>query len=701
MHLRQLRPDATLVNTKSEGDVLFGCPPEIVKKFDFGQAPNIIVLTDEFVNNGHLMNEVEFPVYANYYLQGGKRVKYVGTAEQIERAKAILEQTLFWPEDAPEGKEGIEFFGGKHPSGRALTVDDFAEFITVNPGESTDIGRVKLAHKDKGRWAVYEYTRKLDRHKRIKLVGTVDTTKFTPPSEKDTPFPKIPLDPAKFGVTFIGTSSGFDPLNRTTSFILWANGKGIFVDPLADPKSELKRFGIESNDVPYIFLTHCHGDHDSGVLGRVLNGQKTKLITSRVIYETFLKKAKAQAGSDVEKYLEFIAAEPGSNIKIDGVTLEISRAFHPIPTIRFVAEYKDQASKIRRIAYSADTFFVPEKLREIFDGARLQELLSFGQGVDLLIHEAGMAPIHTPADELYKNTPVEKDKIVIVHTGSVPKDVPIKLARAGETIELVPSISSEVAMAMLEALSINPLLGTLPIKSTLGLLRSADLIAFRNSEKIIRKNDPGDHFYIIVSGRVSVHAGRRELAELGKGDYFGEIALLTESNRTASITAKSSGRLLRINKEAFDKILAEVPSFAEELKRVPQNRDALLKIALLQKLSRKVLLALAAKSTEEIHEKGTILIKQGEEGKKLFFILEGEAVATTRDGRIFAPRGPREVLGEISILRNVPTTANVTVTSKKLKALVLTREDVQLLIDTFPGFRFDLEQIIDERLSKI
>jgi CRP/FNR family transcriptional regulator, cyclic AMP receptor protein len=56
----------------------------------------------------------------------------------------------------------------------------------------------------------------------------------------------------------------------------------------------------------------------------------------------------------------------------------------------------------------------------------------------------------------------------------------------------------------------------------------------------------GVGFFVVADGRASVTADGRELATLGPGDYFGEIALITEAKRTATVTATTELRLLEI-----------------------------------------------------------------------------------------------------------------------------------------------------------
>ena len=64
--------------------------------------------------------------------------------------------------------------------------------------------------------------------------AAIDTNTYSTMHTHETPLiPKIyhPFDPPTLGITFLGTSHGFDPLANTTGFIIWINGHGVLVDP--------------------------------------------------------------------------------------------------------------------------------------------------------------------------------------------------------------------------------------------------------------------------------------------------------------------------------------------------------------------------------------------------------------------------------------------------------------------------------------
>jgi hypothetical protein len=78
--------------------------------------------------------------------------------------------------------------------------------------------------------------------------------------------------------------------------------------------------------------------------------------------------------------------------------------------------------------------------------------------------------------------------------------------------------------------------------------------------EVVRQGEPGDDFYIVESGTLQVTVGREPRPPIGAGGFFGEIALLRQTPRTATVTAASDCRLLALDRERF---LAAVTGHAE------------------------------------------------------------------------------------------------------------------------------------------
>jgi CRP-like cAMP-binding protein len=100
---------------------------------------------------------------------------------------------------------------------------------------------------------------------------------------------------------------------------------------------------------------------------------------------------------------------------------------------------------------------------------------------------------------------------------------------------------------------------------------TSERLNFDPGQVLFKQGDPGDAAYIVMSGdaRISVDTpkGRLDVATLGKGDIVGEIAILCDVPRTATVEAKTQLIALRISKDLFFRLVTEFPQMAIEIMR--------------------------------------------------------------------------------------------------------------------------------------
>ncbi|NIS68830.1 MAG: cyclic nucleotide-binding domain-containing protein [Proteobacteria bacterium] len=701
--IQQLQSNCVLVSTRSIGEILFGCPPGIVKWF-IGRGrpiPSVVVLPRDFLIDNRLNVEPEFPIYGNFFIQK-RRVTIIGTGDQLRRIKRVFRESFLGPRGVKEGKRERDFLSARTEDGKALKVEDLVNLIPFRRDrEGVRIDGVTIKTTRPGYFEIWEAG---------VLLGEVDTTVFKLPSYPPDLFKEKPLEPPTFGVSFVGTGSGFNPFRRTTSFILWVNGKGIFVDPVTDPWVELNKLGIEDMDVPSVLLTHCHADHDAGMIRAAIHQRRIRLITSRVVFESFSRKAKALAGFDIEKYVDFVEINPGDTYELGNASIRVSSALHPIPTIRFESRFDDgRSKKPLKIAYSGDTCLNRNKIetmyrRSIIDEERLNELLHFGFDADLYIHEAGEEAIHTSVEEFQRLPEQIREKLILVHAGDLPRDLKgLRVAQEGETVELIPATTS--SRDVIELIASNSIFEGLKREAIVRIAEQAALIPFKAGQNLVTQGEKGDRFYLIALGRAKVLVDNAMKAVLGKGDYFGEISLLSGKPRNATVQAISDGSVLAIGKETFLEVAREEPSVNQRLQSILTLRPIISRLTFLKDLPADQLARLSICFEKYSCRKGDRIVEQEQRGDAFFILTSGRAIVQIRDKagceRIVAELGPGDVFGEIALLRNIPRTATVEITSDSAELLELRERDFHSLMGSIPSLSFYLNRISSERLRKL
>ena len=121
----------------------------------------------------------------------------------------------------------------------------------------------------------------------------------------------------------------------------------------------------------------------------------------------------------------------------------------------------------------------------------------------------------------------------------------------------------------------------------------AEELKFQEGEEIVREGDIGDSLFLIKKGKVRIFkkigdSGFTELAQLGAGECFGEMAAIDEEVRSAGVSAGEPCSLMRICKEDLMEVILECPHIGIELLRIfiKRLRTANLRIEELMKMNR-------------------------------------------------------------------------------------------------------------------
>ena len=123
-----------------------------------------------------------------------------------------------------------------------------------------------------------------------------------------------------------------------------------------------------------------------------------------------------------------------------------------------------------------------------------------------------------------------------------------------------------------ESLKRAPLFADLSRKELVQLARLSDDVEVPAGRVLCKEGDRGREFFVLVEGEVDVARNGRKVAALGPGDFVGEISLLEQTPRTATVIAKTPLRFFVLTPKEFQQVLDENPSVERKILRALARR---------------------------------------------------------------------------------------------------------------------------------
>ncbi|MFP2924918.1 cyclic nucleotide-binding domain-containing protein [Pyxidicoccus sp. 3LG] len=228
---------------------------------------------------------------------------------------------------------------------------------------------------------------------------------------------------------------------------------------------------------------------------------------------------------------------------------------------------------------------------------------------------------------------------------------------------------------------------------------------------VVREGDVGDSMYVIVEGRVAVMrqpdmGADTTVRHLSTGDFFGELSLVTDCRRTASVVAVERTVLLELSRAGLDEAGMRHGIQEAVVRMTCQERllaDAFRDSPLLAELTPELKLELGSAFVPCTVKEGEPILTRGQPGSALYVLLRGRCGVfhTHEDGSTTAYPDLEEgaVFGEVSLLRGRLATATV----KAITPCVLLRLERDVFRKYFmgqPALRRALVRLALERLNR-
>ncbi|CAI2371039.1 unnamed protein product [Moneuplotes crassus] len=203
-------------------------------------------------------------------------------------------------------------------------------------------------------------------------------------------------------------------------------------------------------------------------------------------------------------------------------------------------------------------------------------------------------------------------------------------------------------------------------------------------ECIIKEGDDGDYLYVVETGQLQcskIFPGNTEPTNLivyNPGGAFGELALLYNAPRAATITAIDECLLWGLDRKTFNHIVKDAAVRKREM-----YDEFLKKVKILQTMDAYERQTVADAFSKHKYSQGDLIIKEGEDGDELYFLVEGEAQATKNiDGELKKVMEYKagDYFGERALIQKEPRAANIEVVSATLEAVSLTKDSFNRLL---------------------
>lgn len=211
------------------------------------------------------------------------------------------------------------------------------------------------------------------------------------------------------------------------------------------------------------------------------------------------------------------------------------------------------------------------------------------------------------------------------------------------------------------------------------LVDAMETVSYRKGKIIIKQGDIGNHLYIVSEGflrctKVDPETQKETfLINYVKGNVFGELSLLYNTPRAATIEAQTDAVVYALDRETFNAIVR-----TSVIKRHELFAELVKKVDFLQSLSQIQRDKICDCLMTEDFKKGDYVIAEGDEANKIYFLLEGNAETLKKSANGVNEKvfefGPNDYFGELALINNNKRSASIRITSKTAKVASLDKD---------------------------
>lgn len=245
---------------------------------------------------------------------------------------------------------------------------------------------------------------------------------------------------------------------------------------------------------------------------------------------------------------------------------------------------------------------------------------------------------------------VRESRAAVMAPEPVPEELDIPDSRVhksdSETAQIIKAIGKSDFLSRLDEEQINM------------MVEMMTSLNFSPGDEIITEGTEGDRLYIVAEGELRVMQAGRDLRTLTSGDVFGELAILYNCKRTASVKAVTIVKLWCIERQTYRSIMTN------KSKKKREQIMGFLKTARTLKALNNVQLSKIIDCMEEVKfVNNEVIVQEGTEGDSFYIILKGEVLVTKKvngQQKVIRKMGEGEHFGELALIREILRTATCT-----------------------------------------
>jgi cAMP-dependent protein kinase regulator len=326
--------------------------------------------------------------------------------------------------------------------------------------------------------------------------------------------------------------------------------------------------------------------------------------------------------------------------------------------------------------------------------AQIKEIEQLGgQATDVLKKIAAMYAAGSPRVEEGEISPPPLPAATAVEPWGSELDRDQVVSRAGDAMAMAWGAALTAAERE-EKLPYVPLLSALDSNGFAQLFDKLELEVAEADAPVVEQGSPGSSMYIVADGSVVVlHTPKQgeptELARLGPGAFFGEMALVSTAPRAAAVHAAERAVLLRADKPQMEELARRTPVIGDVLvafchARMLENLMRVSQVLAPVPPARRP--DVIARFDTDYRKAGDTIIEEGQEGPGLYLIVSGGVRVTRQEGdeiMVITELRPGDLFGEISLVMSKPSTATVTAV-ESTALLYLSRAEFHQATEEFP-----------------